>query len=72
MEYLEDKPYARPRQGGMGGIILHYDIADLFEVIDPSSDLGKNVPYNDLFAALSLEPPYPLLTLLLCIVGQLE
>jgi hypothetical protein len=53
----------------MDGIILHNGIANGFEVIDPSSHLGKDVPRNDLFAGPPLEPPCLLPALLFRLVG---
>ncbi len=70
--YLEDETHASPRKGGMGRIILHESITNSLEMIDPSGNLGQDISGNNLFAALSSEPPGLLFALVSRLVGKLE
>ena len=41
--YFQDEPHSRPRQGSVTGVILHGEIADLNELLDPLGYLRKDV-----------------------------
>lgn len=55
--YLKNETHASPKKGGISKIILHESITDGLEMIDPSSNLGQDISGDNLFPALSSEPP---------------
>jgi hypothetical protein len=59
--HLQQEPNPGPWQRCMDGIILHSDIANLFEVFNPPDNLREKVPRKNLFPVL---PPERYSTLL--------